>query len=79
MILLMIIPMILLHRSLTKVNRQGSDMGEDEPGDVTVEVSDTTGHIELRVSGLCAFCSFAVGPCIYIYIIFLFSLSVPQI
>ena len=51
----------------------GSNMGEDEPGDVTVEVSGTTGHIELRVSGLCAFCSVAVGLCIYIYI---FSFSV---
>ena len=31
----------------------------------SVEVSGTTGHIELRVSGLC---SLAVSLCIYIYI-----------
>ena len=53
----------------------GGDTGEDEPGDVTREVPGTTGHIELRVSGFCAFRSLAVGL-VYIYI--LFFLSVPQ-
>ena len=51
--------------------------GEDEPEDVTREVPGTTGHIELRVSGFCAFRSLAVGL-VYIYIYILFFLSVPQ-
>ena len=48
--------------------------GEDEPEDVTREVPGTTGHIELRVSGFCAFRSLAVGLVyIYIYIYCFFS------
>ena len=46
--------------------------GEDEPEDVTREVPGTTGHIELRVSGFCAFRSLAVGL-VYIYIYCFFS------
>ena len=53
----------------TGSERGGGDTGEDEPGDVTSEVPGTTGHIELRVSGFCAFRSLAVGL-VHIYIVF---------